>query len=196
MAEVPAWVLITIGIAAAIAEIAALATKKTGDTISERLRVVLGIRPRRWWQPLGIIRPGWHGGLVRGAPARHRLNTKAMAGSGKIPDPPSPDIALLLAVPTPPTTATDQAGSARAAAARERERLGLLAAVPAAERFGGLSAAFAAATVSAGVHRPAAARIGERVGVFAAHPITRRERSVSSAGHGGHQPSSPVCLMR
>jgi hypothetical protein len=55
MTEVPAWLLSTLAIAIAAVEIAAIATRKQGDTISERLRVLLGIKPRRWWRPIGII---------------------------------------------------------------------------------------------------------------------------------------------
>lgn len=55
MAEVPAWVLLALGLALLAAEIAALLTPKRGDTISERLRALLGVEPRRWWRPIGVI---------------------------------------------------------------------------------------------------------------------------------------------
>jgi hypothetical protein len=55
MTEVPAWLLATLGVAVVAVEIAAILTRKKGDTISERLRVLLGIRPRRWWRPIGIV---------------------------------------------------------------------------------------------------------------------------------------------
>lgn len=55
MTEVPAWLLLTLGGAVIAVEIAAILTRKKGDTISERLRALLGIRPRRWWRPIGII---------------------------------------------------------------------------------------------------------------------------------------------
>jgi hypothetical protein len=55
MTEVPAWLLLTLGLALGGAEIAAILTRKEGDTISERLRALLGIRPVRWWRPIGII---------------------------------------------------------------------------------------------------------------------------------------------
>jgi hypothetical protein len=55
MAEVPACLLATLGVVIVAVEIAAILTRKRGDTISERLRALLGIRPRRWWRPIGII---------------------------------------------------------------------------------------------------------------------------------------------
>lgn len=55
MTEVPAWVLVTLGLAVAGVEVAALLTRKPGDTISERLRVLLGIKPPRWWRPVGVL---------------------------------------------------------------------------------------------------------------------------------------------
>ena len=33
----------------------ALVSKKSGDTFSETLRRWLGITPRRWWRPIGMI---------------------------------------------------------------------------------------------------------------------------------------------
>lgn len=55
MDEVPAIVLIALALAVAAVEIAALLTRKPGDTISERTRALLGIRPVRWWRPIGIL---------------------------------------------------------------------------------------------------------------------------------------------
>ncbi|MEV0650499.1 hypothetical protein AB0I28_35125 [Phytomonospora sp. NPDC050363] len=55
MKEVPAIVLVALGLAVLGVEIAALVTKKSGDTISERTRALLGIRPVRWWRPVGIL---------------------------------------------------------------------------------------------------------------------------------------------
>jgi hypothetical protein len=42
MAEVPAWLLATLGVVIVAVELAAILTRKRGDTISERLRALLG----------------------------------------------------------------------------------------------------------------------------------------------------------
>lgn len=46
------WLALVLGTFFAL-EVPAIANTVEGDTLSERLRAWLGIRPRRWWRVIG-----------------------------------------------------------------------------------------------------------------------------------------------
>lgn len=48
------WIITAALLAVLIVEIAAIATARNGETLTERLSIVTGVRPLRWWRPLLI----------------------------------------------------------------------------------------------------------------------------------------------